>query len=126
MTQVGSVFHMDPCSEHDQEHEHEQWYDPMDIDIKIPKKVHFSEVVEVRYTYSREVYDRSVIDSVVVLRNRHKVNDFEWRKLFIELNQFKIYEMRVHPNSKENTILSKIPPIQIPSFQANKYLPHQQ
>ena len=107
MTQVEPIFYMDPLD------------DPMDIDVKPYKKVHFCETIEVRYTYSREIYDRSVIDSTIVLRNRRQVNDFEWRKLFIELNQFKLYEMQVHPDSKQNTNISRIPSIQIPVFRRN-------
>lgn len=99
--------------------------DPMDIDdiyISKPKQVRFSETVEIKYTYSREVYDRSIIDSAMVLKSRRQLNDFEWRRIFIELNQFKIYEMRIHPDSKKNTSLSKIPSLQIKRLFFNKYL----
>lgn len=95
--------------------------DPMDID-PIPKKVRFCETVQVGYTYSRESYDRSVGESAVVLRNTKKLNDFEWRRIFIELNQFKIYEMIIHPSSKNNTCISKIPSLQIKRLFFNKYL----
>jgi hypothetical protein len=82
------------------------------------KKVSFSETIEIKYTYSHEVYDRSVINSPSFLRSRRLLNDFEWRKIFIELNQFKIYEMQIHPDSKNYTSIAKIPSIYIPSNQS--------
>lgn len=99
----------------------------IDMDMAIAKRVRFSDQIEIGYTYSREIYDRSIIDSVIVLRNRRQLNDIEWRKIFIELNQFKIYEMQIHPDSKNYTSISKIPSICITSVQAkniffSKYL----
>lgn len=93
--------------------------DAMDIDSEPyadkRKKVRFSETIEIKYTYSCDVYDRSVIHSPSFLRSKRLLNDFDWRKIFIELNQFKIYEMQIHPDSKNYTSIAKIPSIYIPS-----------
>lgn len=85
-------------------------YDPMDIDSPKPKqkKVSFSENITYHETYSRKQYDRSCIYSAMYLRCRRKISDFEWRKIFVDLNRYKLQEMDVHPLTKNNISVTKI------------------
>jgi hypothetical protein len=95
----------------------------MDIDSKPVKNVTFSETVKIGYTYNKEEYDRKSIDSILLLKSKNQISSFQWRQVFVELNQFKIYEMPIHPDSKPNTNLCKIPCL-LPSLpQAPKSTP---
>lgn len=71
----------------------------MDIDVKIQKKVQFSDKIEINYTYSKEQYDRSIINSTFVMRYRKKINDHQWKLILMELNHYKLYEMELHPSN---------------------------
>jgi hypothetical protein len=86
----------------------------MDMDIEIEKKskkVTFSPTITYYKTYSRKQYDRSSIRSTIYQRMRREITDFEWRKIFVDLNTYKSNEMIVHPSAKTNNSISKIPPI---------------
>lgn len=56
-------------------------------------------------TYSNDEYDRYPIDSVLYLKSYNKISDFDWKKIFYNLNIFKICEMIVHKSSMNNTQL---------------------
>lgn len=73
------------------------------------KKVTFSPDIICYKTYSRKQYDRSSIRSTIYQRMRREINDFEWRKIFVDLNNYKTNEMIVHPNAKSNNSISNIP-----------------
>lgn len=53
-------------------------------------------------TYSILEYDRIPIDSILYLRCYKKISDYEWFKIFENLNYFKTREMIVHKESVEN------------------------
>lgn len=73
----------------------------MEIDIdRTTKKVTFSSKIVYHKTYSRKQYDRSSISSTIYQRMRREINDFEWRKIFVDLNNYKANEMIVHPSAK--------------------------
>lgn len=53
-------------------------------------------------TYSILEYDRIPIDSILYLRCYKKISDYEWLKIFENLNYYKTREMIVHKESVEN------------------------
>ena len=54
---------------------------------------------EIFETYSISEYDRVPICYILYLRNYNKINDKEWKDIFLKLNLFKIREMIVHNES---------------------------
>lgn len=72
------------------------------------KTVRFSEKVEYNCTYTKKEYDRSPIYSTIYLKCMKRITPFEWRKIFVELNKYKLYEMEIHPKSKGNIQFAKL------------------
>jgi hypothetical protein len=70
------------------------------------KKVTFNLNNIVYTTYSSEEYDRHIIECVLYRRSYNKISDYEWNKIFIELNNYKTNEMIVHKDSIQNIKLS--------------------
>lgn len=73
----------------------------------MPKKsVSFNLSNETFVTYSSQEYDRFQIDSVLYRKNYNRISEEEWRSIFINLDLYKLYEMRVHKDSLTNNSYS--------------------
>lgn len=73
----------------------------------MPKKnVSFNLNDTIFTTYSPKDYDRFQIDSVLYRKNYNRISDDEWRTIFINLDLYKLYEMRVHKDSLNNNSYS--------------------
>jgi hypothetical protein len=57
-------------------------------------------------TYSHKDYDRFQIDSVLYRKGYNRISEEEWRSIFINLDLYKLYEMRVHKDSLNNNSYS--------------------
>lgn len=66
------------------------------------KSVRFNEIVTIYPTYSIKDYDRYQIDSVLYKKSYNRISIKEWNSILIILDLFKLYEMRIHPNSLKN------------------------
>jgi hypothetical protein len=75
--------------------------------MTVYKKVKFDlEKNVVYYTYSPDEYDRHIIDCVLYMRGYNKVSNEEWNNIFVELNLYKMKEMKVHKDSIQNLKLT--------------------
>ncbi len=71
------------------------------------KKVDFDLSKNIVYTtYSGDEYDRYCIDSVMYKRCYNKITELELIQIFIELDLYKLYEMKIHSNSYYNNSYS--------------------
>lgn len=61
---------------------------------------------QIHITYSSEEYDRHVIDSILYMRGYRKISDEEWSNIFVELNNYKTTQMKVHKDSIQNIKLA--------------------
>ncbi len=66
------------------------------------KKVSFSNIVNVKKTYSKYEYDRKQIDSILYKKLYNRITVSEWMNILIKLDLYKLYEMDVHPTSLKN------------------------
>jgi hypothetical protein len=72
----------------------------------LKKQVSFKQNNETFVTYSSEEYDRFPIDSVLYRKSYNRISNEEWRSIFINLDLYKLYEMRVHKDSLNNNSYS--------------------
>lgn len=73
----------------------------------MPKKnVSFNLNNQICITHSPKDYDRFQIDSVLYRKNYNRISNDEWRTIFINLDLYKLYEMRVHKDSLSNNSYS--------------------
>lgn len=60
---------------------------------------------QINYTYSGDDYDRFQIDSILYQRGyTGKVSDQEWNNVYITLDIYKMYEMKIHKDSFHNNL----------------------
>ncbi len=59
-------------------------------------------------TYSSIEYDRFQIESIIYMKSYNRITPTEWKKLFIELNEYKLNEMISHEDSVKNIQIYKI------------------
>lgn len=60
---------------------------------------------EIKETYSGDEYLRFQIDSVLYRRGySNLVSDEEWNNIYITLDLYKLYEMKVHKDSFHNNL----------------------
>jgi hypothetical protein len=60
---------------------------------------------DIQETYSGDEYNRFQIDSVLYRRGySNLVSDEEWNTMYITLDLYKLYEMKVHKDSFHNNL----------------------
>ena len=67
--------------------------------IRKNKSVQFNNNIIEYITYSPIEYDRSQIDSVLYRREYQRVSDQEWNNIYVLLDIYKLYEMKVHKDA---------------------------
>lgn len=55
-------------------------------------------------TYSSSEYDRHSVEHVVFLKAHNKISDQEMNQIYILLDIYKLYEMKVHKDSFKNNM----------------------
>lgn len=68
------------------------------------KKIVFNNNIEIFTTYSSNEYDRSCIDHVLYRKAYQRISDKEMDNIYILLDIYKLYEMKVHKNSFSNNL----------------------
>ena len=63
------------------------------------KKVCFNDDIVIFETYSKDDYDRYMIDSILYQRSFNRISDDEWCTILNELINYKKNEMIVHINT---------------------------
>jgi hypothetical protein len=66
------------------------------------KRVKFSNNIIEYTTYCNEEYDRLCIDHVLYRRAYKQISDEEMQAIYVNLDLYKLYEMKVHENSIQN------------------------
>jgi hypothetical protein len=56
-------------------------------------------------TYSHHEYSRDPIDHVLYRRSYRQISDDEFHAIYVNLDLYKLYNMVVHKNSIQNTLL---------------------
>ena len=74
----------------------------MNIKIRQRKTVTFNNNIIEHITYSKDVYDRRSIDSILYRRGYQRVSDQVWNSMYIILDIYKLYEMKVHKDAYKN------------------------
>ena len=74
----------------------------MNTKWNVKKTVTFNNNVIEHITYSKDEYDRHSIDHVLYRRSYQRVSDQEWNSLYVILDIYKLYEMKVHKDAYKN------------------------
>ena len=70
--------------------------------IKSTKTVKFNDQLSYHYTYNSREYPRNIIDSVHYRLVRGEVKQFDMKKIYHDLRNYKLFEMPVHIHGLDN------------------------
>ncbi len=68
------------------------------------KSVSFSDITTVYDTYSNDEYPRNCIDSAIYKFSYRRITNSQWNSIFVTLDLYKLYEMKIQNNIINNKI----------------------